>query len=137
MSLFYVYIAFSLVQSVTSGQIRGRITFSCECIYLASWFVLLGIYGVQFPTNNGAFSAVTLFQTFGFISGFASSVKLCTYQKAFIYLGITFLSFITYGGLSVKNSYYEQKELKLKENSGNDKQLEIDEKESLFAGEKW
>ena len=73
-----------------------------------------GLYGAQFATNRAAFSAVTLFQTVGFITGFASSVYLCTYQKVYIYLGITFLSLITYSGLTIKNSFIEQKEKKLK-----------------------
>jgi hypothetical protein len=72
----------------------------------------VGIYGAQFPHNNGAFSAVTLFQTIGFISGFICSIYFCTSVKTYIYLGLTFLSFITYSFVSIKNSYFELKNLK-------------------------
>ena len=73
-----------------------------------------GVFGVQFPGNNSAFSAVTLFQTIGFISGFVCSVFFCTNIKTYIYLGISFTSFLTYGGLGIKNSYLELKEANIK-----------------------
>ena len=74
---------------------------------------------------------MTLFQTVGFISGFFCSVYFCTNMKTYIYLAISFASFLTYGALSIKNNFQEQKklitskQLKIEESLNTEKLLEM------------
>lgn len=91
---------------------------------------------MQFQGNNSAYSAATLFQTLGFLLGFASSIYMCTGTKALVYFGITFISFISYCTLEIRNSYKEQKKLTYKHEDVDEKHGEVlNEKTSFIQQE--
>jgi hypothetical protein len=93
--VFMMAVAFSFTISVYIGQIRG-------------------IYGVYFPNNPAAFSAVAIGQTIGILIGSLLSTYSCTRFKTYFYLGITIFSLLTYVLILLKYGIIEAKR---KENS--------------------
>lgn len=92
---------------------------------------------MQFPTNDSAFSAVALFQTFGFIVGFVASSYLCVIQKTYIYMGLAFLSLVTYIILLVKNSFIQKHKTNKKIlDTKVEAAKTLEERVSLFVDEK-
>ena len=89
-AVFLMAIAFSFTTSVYMGQIRG-------------------IYGVYFPNNQAAFSAVAIGQTLGILFGSLLSTYTCTRLKTYFYLGLTIFSLLTYVLLLLKYGVIDAK----------------------------
>lgn len=87
--------------------------------YQTAFKYISGLFAIQFPTNPGAHSASTLFQTFGFTLGFIFSIFTCTYVKILFHLALTFVSLIFYLILLARNEQKIEKNknnIELKEN---------------------
>jgi hypothetical protein len=89
--IFSMAVGFSLTLSIYAGQIRG-------------------IYGVYFPKNPAAFSAVAIGQTLGFLFGSLLSTYACNRFKTYFYLGITLFSLFCYVFLLLKYAIKETKQ---------------------------
>jgi hypothetical protein len=89
-AVFLMAVGFSLTISVYMGQIRG-------------------IYGVYFPNNTAAFSAVAIAQTLGILFGSLLSTYTCNRFKTYFYLGITIFSLFCYVFLLLKYAIREAK----------------------------
>lgn len=65
------------------------------------------MFGIYFPANNAAYSALFIFETIGLVVGAIISIFFCVRVKVYIFMGLIVIGIITYSlleGKSNKNS---------------------------------
>lgn len=87
--IFIMAIVFSYTVGLATSQIRA-------------------VYGIFFPNNPSAYSALIVFETTGLVIGSTISVYFCTYVKVYSYMIIITLSIISYLGLEAKHRYLNE-----------------------------
>ena len=60
------------------------------------------VYGIFYPDNKAAYSALFLFETIGLILGSILSIFLCVNAKIYVFIGLIFVCIVTYVLLEVR-----------------------------------
>ncbi|CAF0872277.1 unnamed protein product [Brachionus calyciflorus] len=104
--IFIMAIAFAFTNCIATAQVRA-------------------VFGIFFPANTSAYSAMNIFETIGLVTGSVISVYFCTYVKIYGYIIISVLGIFTYVYLEIRtkdktnNQIVDNQNEKNKQNSEN------------------
>lgn len=84
--LFLMASTFAFTDALASSQVRAA-------------------FGIFFPDNKAAYSALFIFETIGLVVGSVLSNFVCVYVKIYVFIGLSAVCLITYILLEIKTSY--------------------------------